>query len=195
MSWTVARRLASIVPVMCVVAICVFLLLHFAPGDPAAIMAGDNATPENIAAIRAKLGLDQPVWRQFVVWVGNLARGDLGTSLFWGDSVASLIAQRAEPTLSLALATISFAVVVAITIGVAAAAKVGSLIDRAVMGFAVMGFSVPVFVVGYALDLLLRHPPEMAAGAGLHADRRGRAALGRATSCCPPSPSAWPTWR
>jgi peptide/nickel transport system permease protein len=154
MTGTIARRLASIVPVMFVVAVSVFLLLHFAPGDPAAIMAGDNATPENIAAIRTKLGLDEPVWRQFLVWVGNLARGDLGTSLFWGDSVTSLIAQRAEPTLSLAAATISFAVVVAVTIGVAAAAKVGSLIDRAVMGFAVMGFSVPVFVVGYALIFL-----------------------------------------
>jgi peptide/nickel transport system permease protein len=151
MTGTIARRLASIVPVMCIVAICVFLLLHFAPGDPAAIMAGDNATPQNIAAIREKLGLDQPVWRQFVVWVGNLLRGDLGTSLFWGDSVTTLIAQRAEPTLSLALTTITLAVVVAITLGVVAAARVGSLIDRAVMGFAVMGFSVPVFVVGYLL--------------------------------------------
>jgi peptide/nickel transport system permease protein len=136
---------------MCIVAICVFLLLHFAPGDPAAIMAGDNATPANIAAIRAKLGLDQPVWLQFLVWVHNLLRGDLGTSLFWGEGVMTLIGQRAEPTISLALTTITFAVVVAVTLGVVAAAKVGSLLDRAVMGFAVMGFSVPVFVVGYLL--------------------------------------------
>jgi peptide/nickel transport system permease protein len=151
MTGTIARRLASIVPVMCIVAICVFLLLHFAPGDPAAIMAGDNATPANIAAIRAKLGLDQPVWLQFLVWVHNLLRGDLGTSLFWGEGVMTLIGQRAEPTISLALTTITFAVVVAVTLGVVAAAKVGSLLDRAVMGFAVMGFSVPVFVVGYLL--------------------------------------------
>ncbi len=146
-----ARRVLATIPVMLVVALFVFSLLYIAPGDPAAIIAGDNATPQNIAAIREKLGLDQPVWRQFMVWVGNLLHGDLGTSLFWGDSVASLIAERAEPTLSLAFTTIALAVVVAITLGVVAAARVGSLIDRAVMGFAVMGFSVPVFVVGYAL--------------------------------------------
>ena len=151
MTGIIARRLASMLPVMGIVAIGVFLLLHAAPGDPAAIIAGDNATPETIAAIRAQLGLDQPVWRQFLVWVGSLLRGDLGHSMFWGDSVAALIAQRAEPTLSLALATMSLAVVVAVTLGVVAAARVGGLIDRAVMGFAVMSFSVPVFVVGYLL--------------------------------------------
>jgi len=151
MTGTVVRRLLSMVPVMFIVAICVFLLLHLAPGDPAAIIAGENVTPENIAKIRAQLGLDQPVWKQFLVWVGSLLSGDLGNSMFWGDSVTSLIGQRAEPTISLALTTLAVAVFLAIGLGVVAAWRAGSLLDRFVMGFAVLGFSVPVFVVGYLL--------------------------------------------
>jgi len=151
MTGTILRRLVSMVPVMGVVAICVFLLLHLAPGDPAAIIAGENVTPENIARIRAQLGLDLPIWKQFLVWIWSLLQGDLGASMFWGDSVASLIGQRAEPTISLAITTLLVAVVLAIGIGVLAAARVGSWIDRLVMGFAVLGFSVRVVVVGYQL--------------------------------------------
>ena len=147
----ILRRLLSMIPVMFVVAITVFLMLHLAPGDPAAMMAGDNATSDTIDAIRRKLGLDEPLWKQFVIWVWHLMQGDLGQSLFWTQSVTSLIAQRAEPTISLALTTITFAVVIAVTMGVAAAANAGSYIDRLVMGFAVLGFSLPVFVVGYML--------------------------------------------
>jgi peptide/nickel transport system permease protein len=151
MTLTIVRRLLSVVPVMGVVAVCVFLLLHLAPGDPAAIMAGDNATPASIAAIRSKLGLDQPLWWQFLTWIGALSRGDLGRSLFWGDSVLSLVQQRAGPTVSLALTTLLVAVTVALALGVAAAARAGTVLDRGVMAFATLGFSVPVFVVGYAL--------------------------------------------
>src|SRR5579864_8166527 len=147
----IARRLLSMLPVVAIVAMFVFLLLHLAPGDPAAIIAGDNATPQNIAQIRKALGLDEPIWRQFLVWAGSLLHGDLGRSMFWNEPVATLIGQRTEPTLSLALATISVAVVLAITMGVTAAAKPGTALDRFVMGFAVFGFSVPVFVVGYLL--------------------------------------------
>ena len=150
----IVRRLLLTIPVMALVAIFVFLLLHLAPGDPAAIMAGDNASPESITEIRRKLGLDEPLWKQFLVWFGSLATGDLGRSMFWGDKVTTLIAQRAEPTISLAATTITFAVTVAICLGVIAAANVGKGIDRFVMGFAVMGFSVPVFVVGYLLIFL-----------------------------------------
>ncbi len=147
----IVRRILMTVPVMTLVAIIVFMLLHLSPGDPAAIMAGDNATGEQIAAIRAKLGFDQPLWKQFALWCFALIQGDLGNSLFWGDPVIVLIGQRAEPTISLALTTISFAVVVAVSLGVVAAANPGTWIDRGVMGFAVMGFSLPVFVVGYIL--------------------------------------------
>ena len=150
----IVRRLLSMIPVIAIVALFVFLLLHLAPGDPAAIMAGDNATPDNIAQIRQKLGLDEPLWRQFIVWIASLAQGNLGNSMFWGDPVTTLIAQRAEPTISLAAMTITFAVVIAIVLGVVAAANAGTGIDRFVMGFAVMGFSVPVFVVGYLLIFL-----------------------------------------
>ena len=150
----IIRRLLSMLPVMAIVALFVFLLLHLAPGDPAAIMAGDNATPDNIAQIRQKLGLDEPLWRQFLVWIASLAQGNLGNSMFWGDPVTTLIAQRAEPTISLAATTIAVAVIIAVFLGVVAAANAGTGIDRFVMGFAVMGFSVPVFVVGYLLIFL-----------------------------------------
>lgn len=147
----IVRRLLSMLPVMAVVALFVFLLLHLAPGDPAAIIAGDNATPASVEQIRKALGLDEPLWKQFLVWVASLLRGDLGRSIFWGDPVTALIAQRAQPTASLALTTILVAVIIAIALGVIAAARAGTLLDRSVMGFAVMGFSVPVFVVGYLL--------------------------------------------
>jgi peptide/nickel transport system permease protein len=147
----ILRRLFSMLPVMAVVAVFVFLLLHLAPGDPAAIIAGDNATPDNIVQIRQRLGLDEPLWKQFLVWVGNLLQGDLGRSMFWNEPVMKLVGQRAEPTISLALTTLAVAVAIAVTLGVIAAAKAGTAVDRIIMGFAVMGFSVPVFVVGYVL--------------------------------------------
>jgi len=147
----IVRRLLATVPVMAVVAICVFLMLHLSPGDPAAVIAGDNATPDNIAMIRQRLGLDEPLWKQFAVWIWSLLRGDLGESMFWRTPVLTLIGQRYAPTISLALTTITIAVTLSVTFGVLAAWKVGTLADRVVMGFAVLGFSVPVFVVGYLL--------------------------------------------
>ncbi|MBL8671408.1 MAG: ABC transporter permease [Alphaproteobacteria bacterium] len=145
------RRLLSMLPVVGIVALFVFMLLHLAPGDPAAIIAGDNATPENIAQIRQRLGLDEPIWKQFLVWAASLAQGDLGRSMFWNESVATLIGQRAEPTIALACSTLVVAVAIALALGIVAAAKAGTGIDRLVMGIAVVGFSVPVFVTGYLL--------------------------------------------
>lgn len=150
----IIRRLLSMLPVMAIVAVIIFSLLHLAPGDPAAIMVGDNATPQAIALVRAKLGLDEPLWKQFFIWVFNVTRGDLGRSIFWDESVTSLIAQRAEPTISLAITTTIFAVTVALSLGIAAAAKAGTALDRLVMTFAVVDFSVPLFVVSYALIFL-----------------------------------------
>lgn len=147
----VIRRLLGVIPVMLIVGIFVFSLLHLAPGDPAAIMAGDNATPENIAKIRANLGLDRPILEQFASWGWAMLRGDLGASLYSQVPVAKLMGQRVGATVSLALTTMLVAVVIAVTLGVLAAWKAGSLLDRAVMGLAVTGFSVPVFVVGYML--------------------------------------------
>ena len=136
---------------MLVVGIFVFSLLHLAPGDPAAIIAGDNATEANVARIRASLGLDRPLLEQFASWGWATLRGDLGVSMFSGIPVTRLVEQRIGPTVSLALATMLVAISVAITLGILAAWKAGSLLDRAVMALAVTGFSVPVFVVGYIL--------------------------------------------
>jgi peptide/nickel transport system permease protein len=147
----ILRRLASTVLVMGIVAVFVFLLLHLSPGDPAAIIAGDNATNEQIAAIRRQLGLDDALVVQFWRWLIAVLRGDLGISIFSNEPVLKLIAQRVEPTLSLALTTLAVAVTLAVSFGVIAAWKVGSFIDRLLMVVSVIGFSVPVFVVGYVL--------------------------------------------
>ena len=145
------RRILTTIPVMLVVAFFVFSLLYIAPGDPAAIIAGDQATPADVERIRASLGLDRPFLVRFGEWLWHILHGDLGTSIFTNLPVAHMIAQRIEPTLSLMVLTLIFAIVVAIPLGVVAAWKHGSWIDRVVMMFAVFGFSMPVFVVGYLL--------------------------------------------
>ena len=147
----ILRRLLATVPVLLGVALFVFSLLYIIPGDPAALMAGDTATPEDIARMRAALGLDRGFLERFVEWLGQLAQGDLGRSIFTGAPVADLIGQRLGPTLSLMVLTLVIAVVVAIPLGVLAAWKQGTFIDRLTMVAAVFGFSVPVFVVGYLL--------------------------------------------
>ena len=149
------KRIAATVPVLLIVAVLVFLLLRLTPGDPAAIIAGDAASPENIAKIRENFGLDKPLPVQFGIWFGNLMRGDLGESYFFKIKVAALIGQRIEPTLALSLCTIVIAVVVAVPLGVLAAWKQGGWLDRALMGFSVMGFSIPVFVLAYLLIWLV----------------------------------------
>jgi peptide/nickel transport system permease protein len=147
----IIQRLFSTLIVMAMVGVFVFLLLHLSPGDPAAIIAGDNATSEQIDGIRRKLGLDDPLPVQFLRWIGHIAQGDLGISIFSNEPVLKLVGQRLEPTVSLALATLLVAVVIAVTFGVIAAWKAGSIIDRLLMVVSVVGFSVPVFVVGYLL--------------------------------------------
>jgi peptide/nickel transport system permease protein len=147
----ILRRLLATIPVVLIVAVLVFLMLRLTPGDPAAVIAGDNATTEQIALIRSRLGLDQPIYTQFLIWSGNLLTGNFGESFFFKKTVAELIMGRIEPTLSLAVVTIFIAVGVAVPLGVLAAYKHGTWLDRIVMGFSVLGFSVPVFVIGYAL--------------------------------------------
>ena len=147
----ILRRVLGVIPVMVVVGVFVFSLLHLAPGDPAAIIAGDNATEASIARIRASLGLDRPLLEQFGKWAWATVQGDLGVSMFSNVPVTELVKQRMGPTFSLAFTTMAVAVMIAVTLGVLAAWKAGSLLDRAVMGLAVTGFSVPVFVVGYIM--------------------------------------------
>src|ERR1700730_9621469 len=147
----VVRRILATIPVMAVVALFVFSLLYIAPGDPAAIVAGDQATPADVERIRESLGLDRPFLVRFGEWVWQILHGDLGTSIFSNLPVAAMIAQRIEPTLSLMAVTLLLAVSIAVPMGVVAAWKADTFIDRAIMALAVLGFSVPVFVVGYLL--------------------------------------------
>ncbi|HEX3501336.1 MAG TPA: ABC transporter permease [Stellaceae bacterium] len=147
----IVRRMLATIPVMGVVAIFVFSLLYLSPGDPAVIIAGDTATLEDIARIREKLGLDQSFYVQFGRWVWNLLHGDLGISIFTNLPVMTLIKQRIEPTVALTICTLLVTIPVAIPLGVIAAWKAGSWIDRVVMVFAVAGFSIPGFVLAYIL--------------------------------------------
>ncbi|HYF08243.1 MAG TPA: ABC transporter permease [Acetobacteraceae bacterium] len=147
----IVRRILATIPVMAVVALFVFSLLYIAPGDPAAVIAGDQATPEDVERIRQSLGLDRPYLVRFGEWVWRILNGDLGVSIFTNLPVSLMISQRIEPTLSLMVVTLLLAVSIAVPVGVLAAWKQGTIIDRAVMAMAVLGFSVPVFVVGYLL--------------------------------------------
>ena len=146
-----ARRLLATIPVLAIVAVLVFLMLRLTPGDPAAILAGDAANTEQIAKIREGLGLDRPLIVQFGIWARDILSGDLGESFYFKMKVTSLIGQRLEATLSLATLTIIVAVLTAVPLGVLAAWRFGGWFDRFLMGFSVMGFSVPVFVLAYIL--------------------------------------------
>jgi len=147
----IGRRILATIPVMAIVALFVFSLLYIAPGDPAAVIAGEQASPEDVEKIRRGLGLDRPFLSRFGDWSWHILQGDLGTSMFTGLPVTQLIVQRLEPTLSLMVVTLILAVTIAVPMGVMAAWKAGTWVDRGLMAFAVLGFSVPVFVVGYLL--------------------------------------------
>lgn len=154
--WTyLTKRILSAIPVLLVVATIVFLMLRLTPGDPAANIAGDSATSEDIAKLRVELGLEEPLPVQFAIYISNLVQGDFGDSFYYKRSVMSMVADGAGPTLSLALFTIVIACLVAVPLGTLAAYKQGSWLDRIVMGFSVVGFSVPVFVIGYLLIYFL----------------------------------------
>ena len=150
----VFSRLAAVVPVLFVVSCVVFLILRLAPGDPAAVIAGSSATNADIEQIRARLGLDRSLPVQFGIWLGRVLQGDLGYSYFLNKPVTELIAQRLEPTASLAIGTILLAVLIAVPLGAIAAARMGGWVDRALSVLSVAGFSIPVFVTGYVLIYL-----------------------------------------
>jgi peptide/nickel transport system permease protein len=145
------RRLLAVLPVLLVVSLVVFFMLRLAPGDPAAVIAGNNATAEDIAQIRTQLGLDRHIVSQYGIWMGRVLQGDFGYSFYLGQPVLALIAQRVEPTLSLALGTALLAVLIAVPLGSLAAWRMGGWLDRALSAFSVAGFSVPVFVIAYLL--------------------------------------------
>jgi peptide/nickel transport system permease protein len=147
----VGRRVLGTLPVILVIALVIFLILHLSGGDPAAIIAGDHATDEDIRAIRDKLGLDRPLAEQFLTWLWQVVQGDFGISIFNRVPVGTLILQRVEPTLMLTLTVIVFSIVLALPMGIAAAWYAGTWIDRSLMALAVLSFSLPVFVIGYGL--------------------------------------------
>jgi peptide/nickel transport system permease protein len=148
------KRILALIPVLLLVSIFVFLLLRLTPGDPAAILAGDAATTEQLERIRESMGLNEPILTQYFTWMGKILQGDLGVSLISGVPVLDMVSQRIGPTISIAVLTIIIAVLVAIPMGVVAAWRHRSWIDYLVMSFSVLGFSVPVFLVGYVLLLI-----------------------------------------
>ena len=147
----IVRRVLASVPVLLVVGIFAFLLLRLAPGDPAAVMAGPEAPADQVAKMREALGVDQPIPVQFVKWMGQLLRGEFGNSYRSGDPVLKLIGRRLEPTLSISILAQLVTIVVAVPLGVLAAWKARSWVDRSVMAFAVLGFSMPIFWLGFIL--------------------------------------------
>jgi peptide/nickel transport system permease protein len=151
MGYYILRRILATIPVVVFVMVFIFSLLYITPGDPAAILAGDQATQEEINFIRNELGLDRSFPVRFVEWSSGILQGDFGTSIFTRLPVAQMILQRVEPTVSLMVVVLIMAISVAVPLGVLAAWKHGSLLDRGIMLFAVLGFSVPVFVIGYVL--------------------------------------------
>lgn len=148
----VFSRVMMSIPVVLIVMATVFLLVRLT-GDPADLLAGDMASPEVLAQIRADLGLDQPLPTQFMIWVGELARGDMGRSILSNRPVATEIGMRLEPTLVLTFSSLVLTVLVAVPMGAIAAWKRETLVDRVLMTLSVLGFSVPTFVIGYILIL------------------------------------------
>ena len=145
----ILRRLLASIPVVILVGVMTFSILHIAPGDPAVLMAGEEATPADVEAMRVALGFDKPFIVQFGKWSGRLLQGDLGTSIFSQHTIVSLMKPRIEPTLSLAIIAISLSIIIGVPMGVLAAWNRGSFVDRGVMVFAVLGFSIPVFWLGF----------------------------------------------
>jgi peptide/nickel transport system permease protein len=150
----VLKRTLTTIPVVAVVTVVVFLLSHVGPSDPAAVLAGEYARSETFESIRIQLGLHLPLHQQFLNWLARLLRGDLGTSIYYaGMPVTRLLAQHLGPTISLAAITIFLAVIVAVPLGILAGWKAGTWIDHLVMVCAVLAFSMPIFVLGYAAIL------------------------------------------
>lgn len=150
----VVRRIAGMIPTLVIVAMISFLLIHLVPGDPAIAMLGGDATPEQLSALRRDMGLDQPLFYQFVAWCSRVLRGNLGQSYYLGRPVAQAIAERLPATFSLAVLALAFAVAIGVPSGIAAAVNHNSMLDQLVMGVALLGVSLPGFWVGLSLILM-----------------------------------------
>ena len=147
-------RIAGMIPTLILSSMLVFSFIILVPGDPAAVLLGDSATPEEIKALTKELGLDRPIYVQYLIWVGNVLQGDFGTSLFSGDPVLSVIADGAETSILLALMTMCWILLIGIPVGVMSATRHGSLTDQTVSGAAMLATSIPTFWLGLYLIYL-----------------------------------------
>lgn len=154
MAGYIARRLLAVLPVLFIVAVIVFFIIHLTPGDPAATILGQEATPEEVQALRQQMGLDKPLGEQFLSWVGGALKGDFGESFFLDKPVWAAFVERLGPTLSLAILAQIIGIAIALTLGILAVRKRGTIVDEAVMGFSMLGISIPSFLLGSLLVLL-----------------------------------------
>ena len=150
----VLRRLLTLIPVLFIVSVVIFMLIHLVPGDPAVAMLGDKATPEQVEALRHTLGLDQPLLLQYVYWVRDIFRGDLGTSLFMDGTMVQIIGEHMIPTLQQTVVAILFAAIVGVPLGMLAAVRRGRVTDQVISTISIIGVSLPSFLLGLGLVLL-----------------------------------------
>ena len=150
----IVKRILSIIPVLLSVSVVIFSVVHLTPGDPAASILGDEATAEDIAALRERMGLDKPVVEQYFVWMGNILHGDFGMSVAGNETVANLLKSHWEPTISLALFSTVIALGIAIPLGILAARNKGTAIDSEISALSLMGISFPSFLLGLFLMMV-----------------------------------------
>ncbi|HIS19435.1 MAG TPA: ABC transporter permease [Candidatus Spyradocola merdavium] len=150
----ILKRLLSMIPAVFVVSVVIFLIIHLTPGDPAAVMLGDQADPEAIAALREALGLNDPLPVQYLRWLGGVLQGDLGQSLYSDESMVSMLLSHLGPTLSLTVFALAISLIVAVPLGILAARKRGALADNAISVFSMIGISMPSFLLGLLLMLV-----------------------------------------
>ena len=150
----IGKRLLALIPVLLVVSVVIFLLIHLVPGDPAAAILGEQATPEQIEALRETLGLNQPLTTQYFRWLTGLFRGDWGRSLFMQGTMLEILSDHMVPTLQQTAVAVAFAALVGVPLGMLAAIRRGWLADRVVSSFATVGVSMPSFLMGLGLVLL-----------------------------------------
>ena len=151
----ILKRLLSLIPVLFVVSLVIFMLIHLVPGDPAAAILGEEASPEQIAALRETLGFNDPLPMQYLRWVSGLFRGDWGTSLFMEGTMLEIIGSHVVPTLQQTLVAIGFATLVGVPLGIIAAIRHGSAADRVISAFSAASVSLPSFLMGLCLVLLI----------------------------------------
>lgn len=149
------KRLVSAIPVMFVVSVVIFSLVHLVPGNPAVAMLGDMATEADIAALEARMGLDKPLAEQYIIWVGNMLQGDFGMSVTNNETVIGMVSSHVKPTISLTIYALIIASVISIPLGMVAAKKKGSMVDHSVTILSLAGISLPSFLLGLFLILVL----------------------------------------